>query len=212
MAHDNNEHSRLKMILADIMTSDIVSVAPTEHVVTAALLMKEHNVGSIVLKGSTEGKNPLGIITERDIVTRVVAAGKDPAKTTVNEIATKPVITASPAMEITKAMELMARMNIRRLIVVENNLCVGIVTYRDLLRVAPSLLEIASEYERIGFSEGVPKEPLDYDSEEDFGSADSSGLSLGFYCSHCGDFCEDSPLYDADDQPLCHDCYNEMYK
>ncbi|RLI67218.1 MAG: hypothetical protein DRP02_12520 [Candidatus Gerdarchaeota archaeon] len=216
MRNDSNNHSRLKMVLADIMTSNIIAVSTNESVRKAAQLMKQNKVGSIILKGSTKDKNPLGILTERDIVTRVVAEGKDPAKTTVAEIATKPVITASPAMELTKAMELMARMNIRRLIIVENNLCVGIVTYRDLLHVAPSLLEIAFEYEKIGFGNKATEGPFDYDMEEalDRESEDEehSGLSLGFYCSHCGEYCEGSPLYDTDDQPICSDCYNDLYK
>ncbi|NHJ84186.1 MAG: CBS domain-containing protein [Asgard group archaeon] len=209
MQDDSSSDSRILMEISDVMTSTVHTILPDQSVEEAAIMMLDYNVGCVVLIPNKNEKRPIGIVTERDIVTRVVAIGKNPAKIRVDEIATKPVVTVSPTLEISKAMSLMAKLNIRRVIVVEENTIVGIVTYRDLLRVAPSLLEIALEYERIGFGKQNEIDVMDfsvddYDDEED----NPSGLSMGFYCSQCGQYCDDDPNYDDDDQPICGDCMN----
>jgi CBS domain containing-hemolysin-like protein len=138
----------------------------------------------------------------------VVAIGKKPSEVIVDEIATKPVVTANPSLDVSKAMSMMAKLNIRRLIIVENNNVVGIVTYRDLLRIAPGLLEIALEYEKIGFSKDTEDDIIDL-AEEDYDSDSELNpheLSLGYYCSSCGEWNEEDPAYDSDDQALCSDC------
>ncbi|MBN1330884.1 MAG: CBS domain-containing protein [Candidatus Heimdallarchaeota archaeon] len=210
---DNNisSNSRLKMQVSEVMSSIVYSIEPRESVTKAAKLMLENNIGSIILQTQHGEQKALGIITEKDIVTRVVALGKDPSKVAVDDIATKTVVTIPPTIDITEAMTLMARLNIRRLIIVEKGNVIGIVTYRDLLRIAPSLFEIAIEYEKISFGneqhsfeKHFIEEDYDKDSEEY-----NSYLSTGYYCSQCGQFCEGTPLFDADDQLICNDCQNE---
>lgn len=193
------------MQISEVMTSTVYSIYPDQTVMEAAEQMLKNCVGSIVIQPKKGEKKPLGIITERDIVTRVVALKKDPAKTLVDNIATKPVITVSPTLDISKAMTLMAKMNIRRLIIVEDNNVVGIVTYRDLLRVAPSLLEISLEYEKIGFGNQNEDEIVDFADEDFDEDSDQEDLSLGFYCSECGNWCEEESI---DDQTICSDCLN----
>lgn len=213
MNKEISDGSKIKMEISEVMTSTVYTIFPDDSIEAAAKLMLENNVGSIILAPGKGEKEPLGIITERDIVTRVVALGLDPAKVVVGDVATKPVVTAPQNLDIKEAMKLMARMNIRRLIVVENNNVIGIVTYRDLLRVAPGLIEIALEYERINFQEDEDESDYklgyeDYDKDSDSASSDSH-LSLGFYCSKCGEWNEGSPCGDDDDQPLCGDCFSE---
>ena len=196
------------MEISEVMTSTVHTIYPDETVKFAAKLILDNNVGSIILQPRKGQKEPLGIITERDIVTRVVAVGKDPEKTAVSEIATKPVITAPPTLDIREAMTLMARMNIRRLIVVENNAVIGIVTYRDLLRVAPSLIEIASEYEKIGLGNQENSDyELGYEDYDEDSDTNPGDLSLGFYCSMCGEWTEGSPYGESEDEPICADCF-----
>ncbi len=195
------------MNLSEVMTSTLHTIFYDQTAEEAAKAMLDNRAGSLIVIPKEDELKPIGIITERDIVTRVVAQGKNPKKTIVDDIATKPVVTAAPTMDIAKAMELMAKLNIRRIVIVEGNQMVGIVTYRDLLRVAPSLLEIAMEYEKIGF--GQNKEEIDDFLEEDYdedSELNNPDLSLGYYCNQCGEFCEGTPLYDADDQPICRDC------
>jgi CBS domain-containing protein len=210
MRNDISSDSKIKMEVSEVMTSTVFSIYPDQTVEEAAKLMLDKKIGCVIIQPRKGEKTPLGIITERDIVTRVVAIGKNPAEVTVDEIATKPVVTANSALDVSKAMSLMAKLNIRRLIIVENNNVVGIVTYRDLLRIAPSLLEIALEYEKIGFgNQKDDDEDLldlaveDYDKDSDL---NLPGLKIGFYCSSCGEWFEGEPEYNSDGQPLCSDC------
>ncbi len=208
MTNDTNNDSKVHMEISEVMTSTVHTISPSESVEAAAKKMLEHKVGSIIIQSKEVKPKPLGIITERDIVTRVVAIGKNPAKIPVDEIATRPVITAPPSLDVAEAMSLMARLNIRRLIVVEGNNVSGICTYRDLLRVAPSLIEVAFEYEKIGFRKKQHPNEIDtvyedYDKDSELNNQD---LTLGFYCTMCGDRFDDAPFGD-DDQPLCSDCF-----
>jgi len=196
------------MEVSEVMTSTVFSIYPDQTVEAAAKLMLKKKVGCVIIQPRKGEKTPLGIITERDIVTRVVAVGKKASDVIVDEIATKPVVTANPSLDVAKAMSLMAKLNIRRLIIVENNNVVGIVTYRDLLRIAPGLLEIALEYEKIGFGTKTEDDIIDF-ADEDYdkdSELNPPDLSLGFYCSVCGEWNENEPIYNSDDQALCSDC------
>ncbi|MBK5111986.1 MAG: CBS domain-containing protein [Candidatus Heimdallarchaeota archaeon] len=208
MRDDISSDSRLKMEVSEVMTTTVFSIFQDQTVQEAAKLMLDKSVGCIIIQPRKGEKTPLGIITERDIVTRVVAIGKEPKDVIVDEIATKPVVTANPSLDVAKAMSLMAKLNIRRLIIVENNNVVGIVTYRDLLRIAPGLLEIAMEYEKIGFRGETEDDTMDF-ADEDYdkdSELNQPDLSLGYYCSSCGEWNEGDPAYDKDDQALCSDC------
>lgn len=208
MTKEFNNDSKVQMEISEVMTSTVHTISPSETVEAAAKMMLDNKVGSIIILSKNDNPKPLGIVTERDIVTRVVAIGKDSSKIPVDEIATRPVVTAPPTLDVAEAMSLMARLNIRRLIVVEGNNVSGICTYRDLLRVAPSLIEVALEYEKIGFRNRQDPDEIDtvyedYDKDSELSHHD---LTLGYYCTMCGDRFDDTPLGD-DDQPLCSDCY-----
>ena len=204
--------ARTKMEIYEVMTSTVHTIYPEQTVETAAEMMATLKVGSLILEPKVEDQ-PLGIITERDIVTRVIASKQDPAKVTVNEIATRPVVTVPPTLEIAEAMALMAKLNIRRLVVVKENKVVGICTYRNLLRVAPKLLEIALEIEQIrknysmdDDNELITREDTDFafDDEEE----ENIQLSLGFYCAQCGEWYE-GPAYEQEDSIICKDCFED---
>ena len=210
MPKEINNDSKVHMEISEVMTSTVQTISPNESVEAAAKQMLDFKVGSIILQAKAGERKPLGIVTERDIVTRVVATGKKPTEIPVDEIATRPVVTAPPSLDIAEAMSLMARLGIRRLVVVEGNNVVGICTYRDLLRVAPSLIEIALEYEKIGFGNDQDPDDIDevyedYDTDNELNSSD---LTLGFYCAQCGEWFDESPL--GDDEPLCSGCFASL--
>ena len=205
MPYGSSNNSKTKMDISEVMTSTVFTIFPDQTVEEAAKMMQENEVGCIVLQPRKGERIPLGIVTERDIVTRVVATGNKPSEIPVGEIATRPVITVPLNLDITEAMKMMAKLNIRRIIVVENNNVAGICTYRDLLRVAPSLIEVAMEYEKISFGNEPEFEPDFTDEDSELNPDD---LSLGFHCAQCGEWCEESPYGDDDSQPLCGDCYS----
>jgi CBS domain-containing protein len=119
------------MRVADLMTRHVEFIEPNASTQDAASLMGELDVSALPL-GSPEDLR--GIITDRDLLYRVVAEGKDPKRTRVLEVATKLVFTCRADDPLTVAMDLMASHNIRRLPVTEDERVVGWLTLSDLSR------------------------------------------------------------------------------
>ena len=112
----------------DVMTTDVEYCSPVDNVYEVAVKMKECDVGAIPI---CEGDQLLGMITDRDIVIRGVAE-KRPNSTRVTDVMSEHIITAEPNMSVEDAAKLMAKNQIRRLPIVENNQLVGIVALGDL--------------------------------------------------------------------------------
>jgi CBS domain-containing protein len=120
---------RKTMKVKDIMTKDITYINPDSKVVEAAQLMQKHNVGSIPV---CDQSGVIGIVTDRDIIVRNIAHGKDPKETPVRDVMTGQVIMASPDMEVDEVAGMMASKQIRRVPVVDNNMIVGMVALGDI--------------------------------------------------------------------------------
>lgn len=118
------------MQVKDLMSNHVISVAPEETVQVAARLLSRHNVGALPVC-TADGKLQ-GLITDRDIVLRCVAAQEDPAKTTVRNLMTSRVVTVSPTDDAKTATALMAREQVRRLPVAENGKVVGMICLGDV--------------------------------------------------------------------------------
>ena len=110
------------------MTGEVVTAAPERPVREIAELMRERNVGSVVL---VEDERPVGFVTDRDLTISVIADGRDFGDH-VADHASSPVITAEPGMDVEEAAELMVRHGVRRLVVVDGDRLTGIVTLDDL--------------------------------------------------------------------------------
>jgi CBS domain-containing protein len=121
--------------IREIMTTNPRTVEPTTTIVDAARLMRDEDVGPIPI---VENNQCAGILTDRDIVLRVVAEGRDPATTTVGDVASRDLITIDPEQTLDEAARLMAQHQVRRLPVCEEdgNL-VGIIAQADLALTAP---------------------------------------------------------------------------
>ena len=116
----------------DAMTSNPRSIEPSTMIADAANLMKAEDVGSLPI---VEGDQLVGMVTDRDIVTRVVAEGKDVQSTTVGEIASRDLVTVDPEQDLDEAMRLMAQHQVRRLPVAEEDgRLVGILAQADVAR------------------------------------------------------------------------------
>jgi len=118
------------MNVRNIMCKDILKVGKKESVKTAMTLMVEHDVGSLLIDEGAE----YGILTRKDIVNKVIAYGKDPAKVKVTEVFTFPVLTVSPDMSVKEAARLMSKANVKRFPVVEKGVLVGILSNSDILK------------------------------------------------------------------------------
>ena len=113
----------------EAMTEDPRSIGPSASVVEAAQLMREGHIGSLPI---TDDEALIGMITDRDITTRVVAEAADPTKTSVGDVYSRDLVSVEPDQDLDEALRLMARHQIRRLPVVESGRLVGIVAQADI--------------------------------------------------------------------------------
>ncbi len=184
---------RSRMLVKDIMSSPVVTIeedAPTNHV---AKLMDENDLGSIIVTNK-EGK-PLGIITERDLVVRVLAKNVKPDSVEAKKIMTSPLVTIEPEATISEAARRMSRLNLRRLGVVYKGELVGLISSKDILGVTPELIEIIQEKARI---ESANK------AEE----IEEEEAPLTGHCDRCRGWSEN--LKEINGEYLCEDCRVEL--
>jgi CBS domain-containing protein len=117
--------------LEDVMVEDVITVEEKITVKKAVELMNKHEIGCLI--AVKKGK-PAGIVTERDMLKRILLESKDPEKIKVSEIMSKPLIIGKPQMDIEDAVKLMFKRNIKKLPVADNDHLVGLVTLTDLVR------------------------------------------------------------------------------
>jgi CBS domain-containing protein len=127
--------------ISEVMTASVVTAPVGAAVREVAELMRERNVGSVVLVD--DDGEPVGFVTDRDLAVSVLADGRDPADLAADHAST-PVVTGSPAMDVREAAELMTGHGIRRLPVVDDGRLTGIVTLDDLA-VRTGDLELAHQ-------------------------------------------------------------------
>jgi CBS domain-containing protein len=120
--------------IRDVMTSNPTTVERSTNVLEAAKVMAGEDVGPLPV---TDGGRLVGIITDRDIVTRVLAEERDPQSTTVGDICSSDLVTVTPEDDLDQALRTMASAQVRRLPVVEGDRIVGIVAQADVARQAP---------------------------------------------------------------------------
>ncbi len=116
--------------ISEVMTGSVVTASPEASVREVAELMRERNVGSVVLV--EEDGRPVGFVTDRDLTLSVLADGRDPADRAADH-ATSPVVTGRPDMALQEAGELMVRHAIRRLPILDGERLSGIVTLDDIV-------------------------------------------------------------------------------
>lgn len=115
--------------IGEVMTKEVVTLPPTASLAEAAKQMKSHDIGAVIV---LDDRRVTGIVTDRDIVVRAVAEGKDPSGTDLADVLSSDVATVSPDDDIEKAVELMREKALRRLPVVEDGKPVGILSLGDL--------------------------------------------------------------------------------
>jgi CBS domain-containing protein len=113
----------------DAMTESPRSIGASASVVEAARLMRDEHIGSLPI---TDDEELVGMITDRDITTRVVAEAADPKMTSVGDVVSRDLISIEPDEDLEEAVQLMASHQVRRLPVVENGRLVGIVAQADV--------------------------------------------------------------------------------
>jgi signal-transduction protein with cAMP-binding, CBS, and nucleotidyltransferase domain len=182
---------KTKMLVKDVMNSPVIAVDENETTNNIAITMDEERLGAVIINGK-EGK-PIGIITERDLVVRVIAKNKKPDETKAKEIMTTPLITIESEATISDAARIMSRRNIRRLGVSYKGNLEGIVSNKDLLSVMPEIMEIAQEHTRL--ESATITEELEDNPQ--------SG-----YCDNCEVYSENLKVCNG--QNICDECRIEL--
>ena len=134
-----------RIIVREAMRMKPVTVHPNDTVKQAAIMMKKHKIGSCIVLD----KKPIGIITESDIVRKVVSEGNNGEDIKVRNIMSSPLMIIDPFTTIEDAAKTMGKCNIRRLPVVENDKLIGIITDKDIIRISPILNEITEEWYKV---------------------------------------------------------------
>lgn len=115
--------------ISERMTADVVTIEPSASVVDAAKQMIQKKKGPLPV---VEGGHVVAMVTDRDIIARVVAEGRDPSSVTVDDISTKELVTASPDQDVDEARRLMAEHELDRILVTEGDQLVGIISEADI--------------------------------------------------------------------------------
>jgi len=133
----------MSLKIENVMVVDVITVEAEATVREAVELMNRNEIGCLVVVDEEE--KPVGIITERDLLKRVLAKRKDPIRSKIRDIMSKPLVTGTPHMDIEAAVRLMFKHKIKKLPVVENGRLVGLVTLTDLVRFQPQIIRILKE-------------------------------------------------------------------
>lgn len=139
LSQDKKKETDVSLKVGDIMVKEVVTIDENFSVKEAADIMNKFEIGCLI--GVRRGK-AMGILTERDVLKRVVAEGKDASKMKVKEAMSSPLVVAEPNMDLAEAVKLMFQMKIKKLPVVEGKRLVGLVSLTDIARFQPQMITI----------------------------------------------------------------------
>lgn len=121
----------MSLQVKDVMVKNLITVEAEDTVKKAVELMDKHDIGCLVV---IDYGNPVGIVTERDMLKKVVVERKDPGRTKVGNIMSAPLVTSHPQAEIRDAVRLMNERRIKKLPVIEDGNLIGLVSLTDVMR------------------------------------------------------------------------------
>ena len=178
----------MPVYVKDIMVTPVLTITEERSVQEAAKLMGRKRKGCIIV---TRRGKPIGILTDSDIIKRIVAKDIKPSKVKVKEVMSSPLITISPKDDILTAVRKMKRANIHRLPVVSRGKLVGIISLSDIAKTSPELLDLLEERLRMREEEPRIREET------------TAGI-----CESCGNYSE--ILRYVNGQWLCETCIEEF--
>jgi len=188
----SNLGGEAEMKVKDAMRMPVITVQGNTTIDEVAKSMADHSVGSVVVMDKEN--NPIGIITERDLVRRVVRKNRLPRGMKSKNVMSHPLAIVSPDVSLNDATKNMNKLGIRRLIVMESGKLAGMLSSKEVLAVCPVLIDRAKERAEVGLI--IPH---------------GNRVPLAGYCEGCGQW-SDVLIEGEDGKFLCEDCTAEMEK
>lgn len=176
--------------VGDAMTFSPVVLSPEETIKNCAKVMEEHHVSAILVVGKNEELQ--GIVTEKDIVRKIIAKGIDPYVKKISSIMETDMPTIGPDSDLSDAMKKMSDFNVRHLPVKKSGKLVGLITGKDILKIQPHLFEILVE--KIELKEEHRK-PIDL------------GKGKELICDKCNK--DTNKLYETPEGLVCSECLED---
>ncbi len=170
----------------DAMVSRVITIRPGQNIKEAAEMMTKEDVGLLVV---VEGNKPVGVITREDIITRVVALDLKASEKTIKEHMESPMIAAEPDEDLADAARRMVQHGFQRLPVISMGKLVGLISDREIAKVAPAAIEILRERLTIGSEPKIMEE-----------------LNEG-ECQVCGNYSD--TLHNISDKWICNECKDD---
>ncbi|MEM3578723.1 MAG: CBS domain-containing protein [Candidatus Bathyarchaeia archaeon] len=161
MPTENNSEgeSRISLKVEDVMVREVITIDENATVKEAAEVMNKFEIGCLI--AVRKGK-AVGIITERDLLKRVVAEAKDVNKTKVKDVMSSPLVVVEPNLELEEAVKLMFQMKIKKLPIVEGKRLVGLVSLTDIARFQPQMIKILKQLATRHTAPKSMKKVIDY--------------------------------------------------
>jgi len=142
LSRKKEEEKPVSLKVEDVMIKEVITIDENSTVKEAAEVMNKFEIGCLI---TVKKGKAMGIITERDLLKRVVADSKDAKKTAVVDIMTSPLVVVEPSMDLEEAVKLMFQMKIKKLPVVEGKRLVGLVSLTDIARFQPQMIKILKQ-------------------------------------------------------------------
>jgi len=140
--NEKKKETSLSLKVEDVMVKEVITIDERSTVKEAAEVMNKFEIGCLI--AVRKGK-AMGIVTERDLLKRVVAEAKDATKTEVKDIMSSPVVVVEPSTDLEEAVKLMFQMKIKKLPVVDGKRLVGLISLTDIARFQPQVLKILKQ-------------------------------------------------------------------
>ncbi|MFH1056139.1 MAG: CBS domain-containing protein [Candidatus Altiarchaeota archaeon] len=174
-----------EITVGDAMTRGVICVDAKDTVQEAAEVMKKNDISAVIVTKKGDG---VGIITERDIICKIVAVNKNPKKVRIGDVMTSPLVTVKPSASIDDAARAMRNKDIRRLVVSDKGRIIGVLSEFDIVKLEPALHLLIREQSRWDISEA---------------HAATEGYVTGV-CENCDNYSDKLAIYEG--KLLCDEC------
>ena len=151
LSGEKKKETALSLRVEDVMVKEVITIDEKATVKEAAEVMNKFEIGCLI--AVRDGK-AMGIITERDLLKRIVAEAKDATKTSVKDVMSSPLVIVEPSMDLEEAVKLMFQMKIKKLPVVDGKRLVGLISLTDIARFQPQVIKILKQ---LAIKQAAPK-------------------------------------------------------